>query len=178
MGMKKSGHKKSTSTIQVQRTLKGEQIPILEEVMISQSFAKSKMALGPAFDGEFPTSLSPYYTLLGFHCRSTQSHLIGRNTTRPHQIGCGQGPIKSTLCGLIVWLRPKKSFGNLFAYTMASWLARTSYPWINLCFMLLPSSGQWPPIAFILGLGWWVQQYKMYASWLAFVPTAWRWTAS
>lgn len=33
--------------------------------MIPQSFAKSKMALGLAFVGEFPTSLSPYYPLAG-----------------------------------------------------------------------------------------------------------------
>lgn len=43
--------------------LEEEASSILTEILIPQPLAKSSMALGPAFNGEFPASLSAYYPL-------------------------------------------------------------------------------------------------------------------
>ncbi|KAG5523903.1 hypothetical protein RHGRI_030787 [Rhododendron griersonianum] len=59
----KKGPKITSHATQVAQILEGEETHIHTEVLIPQEGAKSEMALGPAFDGEFPASLFAYYPL-------------------------------------------------------------------------------------------------------------------
>lgn len=63
MAPKKTWQKATNFATQVVQILEDEETPIHAEVMIPQTIAKSRMAFGPAFDGEFPSSLFAYNPL-------------------------------------------------------------------------------------------------------------------
>lgn len=63
MAPKKLRQKTSSLATQAMQVIEGEATPTHTEVLVPQAVAKSGMVLGPAFDGEFPSSLFTYYPL-------------------------------------------------------------------------------------------------------------------